>query len=136
MSAAEVLAEALRRDGWTCEYHEPEDRGVCGGCDEAHDRTAAHQLDALKAAGYELVELPKATPPSYKWVDSDGNPDWAAHADSARQALWDMLADQYWITLAEDGIRVVNIPEGCTPRQAREFAAALLAAANDADVSS
>ena len=55
MSAAEVLAEALRRDGWTCEYHEPEDRGVCGGCDEAHDRTAARQVDALKAAGWKLV---------------------------------------------------------------------------------
>lgn len=66
-----MLAEALRRDGWTCEYHEPEDRGVCGDCDEAHDRTAAKQIYALMAAGYALVKLPPDDPTN---VDRWGNP--------------------------------------------------------------
>jgi hypothetical protein len=65
------------------------------------------------------------------WLDSDGNIDWDAYADQVDvpELTIDDLATRYWITLAEDGIHFVNSPEGCSPGQAREFAAALLAAA-------
>lgn len=128
MSAAEVLAEALRRDGWTCEYHEPEDRGVCGGCDEAHDRTAARQVDALKAAGYEVVELPTSSE-----HNDNGDREWSAMSawsarvfadDPRRVHVWDSAHP--WNTL----------PEPVMPQKARSLAAALLAAANDAEASS
>jgi hypothetical protein len=65
-----------------------------------------------------------------RWSDAEGNPDWDAYADEAREVALARLADQFWITLADDGIHFVNSPEGCSPDQAREFAKALVVAAN------
>ena len=46
----EVAAEALRADGWTCEYHEPTARrGECSGCDATLDASARAVVAALDA---------------------------------------------------------------------------------------
>lgn len=130
MSAAEVLAEALRRDGWTCEYHEPEDRGVCGGCDEAHDRTAARQVDALKAAGYlvlsvedfrqnrvAVVELPKPDCEATTFdAAAQGLGIWE-FGEGGRVVAW---SDGYMIDENGNALGEVNV--------VRAWAAALLAA--------
>jgi hypothetical protein len=55
------------------------------------------------------------------------NPD--DYVDEAREIALTRLADQFWITLADDGIHFTNSPEGCSPDQAREFAGALMIAA-------
>ena len=81
---------------------------------------------------YAIVErLEIGTPESHRWVDAEGNPDWDAHADAVRQALLDRLCDQYWIVIAGNGlIHYGTDGTGDTPAQSREFAAALLAAAD------
>lgn len=51
----EVAAEALRADGWTCEYHEPTARrGECSGCDSTLDASARAVVAALDAHDGEL----------------------------------------------------------------------------------
>jgi hypothetical protein len=124
VSAAEVLA-AHHIDAF-----QPMRRCSCGS---AIPWSVEHQLDALKAAGYAVVELPKPPPESHRWVDADGNPDWDAHADAALQCILDRLEDQYWITIKDGLIHLPYDGTGDTPMQARELAAALLAAADVAE---
>lgn len=46
--AQKLIADVLRRLGWTCEYHEPVSTlGECSQCDESHARTAAEIDKAL-----------------------------------------------------------------------------------------
>ncbi len=46
----EAVAAVLRRDGWTCDYHEPvDDPGECPDCDEGHASTAGRIVAALDA---------------------------------------------------------------------------------------
>lgn len=46
--ACQVIADILRKHGWTCEYHEPvSGPGECSQCDAAHARTAAEIDTAL-----------------------------------------------------------------------------------------
>ena len=53
----EVAAEALRADGWTCEYHEPTARrGECSGCDATLDASARAVVAALDAHDGDLRE--------------------------------------------------------------------------------
>ena len=53
----EVAAEALRADGWTCEYHEPTARrGECSGCDSTLDASARAVVAALDAHDGDLRE--------------------------------------------------------------------------------
>ena len=45
-----AVAAVLRRDGWTCDYHEPvDDPGECPDCDEGHASTAGRIVAALDA---------------------------------------------------------------------------------------
>jgi hypothetical protein len=42
------ITDVLRRDGWTCEYHEPvSGPGECSQCDDAHRRTAQRVAELL-----------------------------------------------------------------------------------------
>ena len=53
----EVAAEALRADGWTCEYHEPTARrGECSGCDATLDASARAVVAAIDAHDGDLRE--------------------------------------------------------------------------------
>jgi len=46
----EAVMAVMRRDGWTCDYHEPvDDPGECSDCDEAHAATASRAVAALDA---------------------------------------------------------------------------------------
>lgn len=46
--SVKLIAEVLRRTGWTCEYHEPVSaRGECTTCDASHDELAAEIDKAL-----------------------------------------------------------------------------------------
>lgn len=108
----------------------------CAGCDWTGFGTltrtdlshAAHQLDALKAAGYEVVELPTSSEHNdngdREWLAMSA---WSAHVfadDPRRVHVWDSAHP--WNTL----------PEPVMPQKARCLAAALLAAANAAEASS
>lgn len=81
--------------------------------------------------------------PKNPWKDAEGNPDWDAYASDVAghrvevrvpHLTADELSTQYWITLTKDGICFANDGEGCSPDQAREFATALMAAADLAEL--
>ena len=120
MSAEEVIAQ--HRKLWT------DTIASCSGCDWSQFGTitrtdlahAAHQLDALKAGGYVVVDLPSPSSTS----------------DGRYTAGWDVLGGHDWVRV--DCFGRVEDAGGATysPDEAREFAAALLAAANHAEATS
>lgn len=81
MSAREVIAEVLRSEGWTCEYHEPvSERGECRQCDDSHDRLGDRAVAALREARTmrsveELDALPVGAiavePSGHAWIKHD-----------------------------------------------------------------
>ena len=75
---------------------------------------ARHVLAALKAAGYEVVQLPAPT----------------RHTDNTAQ--WDGL---YWSVIRNVGVVISDVAhlQSFAPDEARSLAAALLAAANAAE---
>ena len=51
------IADILRADGWTCEYHEPASApGECSQCDQSHLHTA-QQIAAAAEQHYREEEL-------------------------------------------------------------------------------
>ena len=58
---AAIIAEQMRTDGWTCEYHEPTSReGECSGCDESLTRTARAAAAVIASADdLAVIELPE-----------------------------------------------------------------------------
>jgi hypothetical protein len=109
-------------------------KAACDGCCKAYgypDRHAAHQIDALREAGYSVVELPNGEP-----------------ATGITQNIWrvgnltieTMGSAVLWPTGHKAGYdQFCNQDEhshnGCDPEWARKLAAALLAAADAAEVS-
>jgi hypothetical protein len=109
MTAADIIAAQIDRDGWA--EHEA---GECGGCDASRDASAAAILAALKAAGYEVVQLPEPT----------------RHTDNTAQ--WDGM---YWSVIRNVGVVISDVAhlQSFGPDEACSLAAALLAAANAAE---
>lgn len=129
MSAAEVLAK--HRKLWS------DGVASCAGCDWTGFGTltrtdlshAAHQLDALKAAGYEVVELPK---PHENWDGSltawPVTQHWSGRPDRDGEVS---------IRPSDGRISATSVSNPCScAEDARSLAAALLAAANSAEATS
>lgn len=109
MTAADIIAAQIAHDGWP--EHEA---GECGGCDASRHESAEHILAVLKAAGFEVVQLPAPT----------------RHTDNTAQ--WD---DLYWSVIRNVGVVISDVAhlQSFDPDEARSLAAALLAAANAAE---
>lgn len=79
MSAQEVIAEVVRDEGWTCEYHEPvRGPGECSQCDDSHECLADKAIEALNAAGYAVVKLPEPDEIRAATEDENGYHDWVS----------------------------------------------------------
>ena len=118
MTAADIIARQLYRDGWT--EHEA---GECGGCDASRHESAEHILAVLKAAGFEVVELPAD---DNGGLDDNGQlyfDDYAIRVDNTGPS--NTVGDIY-----TDFAMGSEFKREITPRQCRSLAAALLAAAN------
>lgn len=116
MSAAEVLAAHRSY------YVHGDDSDRCSGCDwkgNGCDEFEAHQLDALKVAGYAVVELPKSD-----GLDDDGQ---EIFGDFARVDHTAKGTDYPVIYLG-------SLPTA--PANARREAAIILAAADAAEAQS
>lgn len=64
------ITDVLRRDGWTCEYHEPVNGpGECSQCDDAHRRTAERVAEALNLREERIhADDPLYEPGQRRWV--------------------------------------------------------------------
>ncbi len=118
MSGAGVIAEHRAY------YSHGDGVGRCTGCSwSGNDQIAfaAHQLDALATAGYELVRLPERMTPAFP-------------GEFPRY----LLGDSGEVVMADQAFKVVLMPgrSDLDPNEAREMAAALLAAANAAEAKS
>lgn len=57
-----VLAEALRAEGWTCEYHEPVGRsGECAQCDATMAKTARRMIEKIRERWHVVEKVPVVT---------------------------------------------------------------------------
>ena len=85
----EVASEALRADGWTCEYHEPTARrGECSGCDATLDASARAVVAAIDAHDGDLRErlagAVEALREPFRTIDGDSGARNRAFTEAAR----------------------------------------------------
>lgn len=88
---------------------------------------AAHQLDALKAAGYEIVRLPER---------DDAHPEVVVPAWSVREESGPMRIQSARARDRAVEVECERLFQALPPGEARAFAVALLAAANAAEANS
>ncbi|AID58873.1 hypothetical protein PBI_GAIA_54 [Mycobacterium phage Gaia] len=63
MTIHDGITEVLRREGWTCEYHEPVGHaGECSQCDGSHRRTADTIVETLGLTAEYAVQYERERP--------------------------------------------------------------------------